>query len=45
MSSCRVGKIVCRTVAAWGRRRDFAHAEKPSSAPLPSLQLADEVIE
>jgi hypothetical protein len=46
MSSCRVGKIVCRTVAAWARRRRaFGHVEKPSSAPLPTLQLADEVIE
>jgi hypothetical protein len=55
----RVGKIARRTVAAWapsGRSRpspraicarDFAHADRPSSAPLPTLQLAraDEVIE
>jgi hypothetical protein len=34
----RVGKIACRTVAAWARRaRDFAHADGPSSAPLPTL--------
>src|SRR5437667_12653641 len=37
MSSCRVGKIACDTVTAWARRgRDFARADKPSSAPLPT---------
>jgi hypothetical protein len=46
MNSCRVGKIVCRIVAAWARRwRDFAHANKASSAPLPTLQRVDEIIE
>jgi hypothetical protein len=43
-----VGKIACRTVAAWARRaRDFAHADKPGSAALPTLQFvsAGEVIE
>ncbi len=44
---CRVGKIVCCTVAAWARRvHDFAHADRPISAPLPTLRYrADEVIE
>src|SRR5207244_12472438 len=35
----RVGKIVSRGVAAWARRvHDFAHAEKPYIAPLPTLR-------
>jgi hypothetical protein len=43
----RVGKIACRSVAAWARRAgDFAHAEGPRNAPLPTLPShADEVIE
>ncbi len=47
MKRCRVGKIVCCTVAAWARRvHDFAHADRPISAPLPTLRSrADEVIE
>jgi hypothetical protein len=33
-------------LTAWARRvRDFAHADKLSSAPLPTLQRADELIE
>jgi hypothetical protein len=37
----RVGKIACRICAAWARRaRDFAHAERSSVAPLPTLQTA-----
>src|SRR5207244_1932774 len=37
---CRVGKIACCIVAAWAWRvHDFAHAERPSGAPLPTLQL------
>jgi hypothetical protein len=42
----RVGKIACFILTAWARRtRDFAHADRPSSAPLPTLQRAGEVIE
>jgi hypothetical protein len=42
----RVGKIACRDTGAWARRvRDFAHAAARKSAPLPTLQGADEVIE
>ncbi len=30
MRRCRVGKIVCRGVAAWARRaHDFAHTDQP----------------
>src|SRR4030081_2759756 len=48
---CRVDKIACTTVAAWAiwaftpvfdglwRRCDFAHASRPSFAPLPTLRL------
>src|SRR6266496_2792560 len=44
---CRVGKIACRTAAAWARRaHEFAHADGSNSAPLPTLQFcADELIE
>ncbi len=46
MSWCRVGKIVRRSVAAWARRvHDFAHADEPSSARLPTLRRSEEVIE
>jgi hypothetical protein len=42
MSSCRVGKIVSCTVTAWARRaRDFADANKPNNAPLPTLQRTE----
>jgi hypothetical protein len=35
----RVGKIVCRIGDAWAKApRDFAHAQKPSIAPLPTLR-------
>ncbi len=47
MRGRKVGKIACRIVAAWARRvHDFAHADVPNSAPLPTLQSrADEVLE
>jgi hypothetical protein len=49
MRSCcgrRVGKIERAGVSAWARRvLDFAHPDESSSAPLPTLQFADEVIE
>ena len=36
----RVGKIACCVVSAWARRtRDFAHAESPRHAPLPTLRV------
>jgi hypothetical protein len=53
----RVGKIAFRIAAAWATRaftpvfdglwraHDFAHVEEQSSAPLPTLRRADEVIE
>src|SRR5438874_13304813 len=35
---CRVGKIVRAGLYAWARRAlDFAHADRSSSAPLPTL--------
>jgi hypothetical protein len=40
LSRSRVGKIARRIAPAWAKARcDFAHADKPSSAPLPSLLL------
>jgi putative tryptophan/tyrosine transport system substrate-binding protein len=38
----RVGKIACCSLAAWAPRgRDFAHAENPSTAPLPTLRATE----
>ncbi len=57
MNIRRVGKIAFRIAAAWATRaftpvfdglwraHDFAHVEEQSSAPLPTLRRADEVIE
>jgi hypothetical protein len=47
-----MGKIALRIAAAWasrhsgeGRRAgDFAHADRSSGAPLPTLRHTDEVI-
>jgi hypothetical protein len=34
-----MGKIACRSLSAWTRcASDFAHAERPSIAPLPFLR-------
>jgi hypothetical protein len=45
MRICGVGKIGNRS-AAWARRvSDFAHAGQLRCAPVPTLPIADEVIE
>jgi hypothetical protein len=41
----RVGKIAGDRAARARRAHDFADADQPRGAPLPSLPRADEVIE
>ena len=39
IETCRVGKIAYPIFSTWARRvRDFAHASRPSGAPLPTLR-------